>query len=219
MTIDIAQILTYFLAMLFSLTIHEAAHAWVAYLRGDSTARDAGRLTLDPFAHAEPFGTFILPLLGAILHLPIIGWAKPVPVNLKQLKNPKWDNVLVSAAGPAANLFLCVVCIVAQALAQRLGLEPAPGSFFAPLLELATAMVWVNAFLAVFNLIPLPPLDGAAVLGALLPLRWSLSFEKFVRPYGYMMLMMLIISGGLHWVPKFATYYVEIVEAVVGHMF
>jgi Zn-dependent protease len=220
MSPDIFQVLTYFLAMLISLTIHEAAHALVAFMRGDPTAKNLGRLTLNPFAHSELFGTFILPLLGAFMHLPIIGWAKPVPVDLRNVRNPKWDNILIAAAGPLANLVLCFLCVAALAVHSRFLTESLPPeSFFYPLLQLTTALVWVNAFLAVFNLLPLPPLDGATVVGAVLPYKWAQGYDSYVRPYGFFMLMMLIVAGGLHWVPTWAGYYVGLVEKVLGMVF
>ena len=147
-----------FAATLVSLTFHEAAHAAVAWLKGDRTAHAAGRLTLNPLAHVDPVGTVLLPLIGAFSNLPIIGWAKPVPVDLRNLKNPRWDHLQIAAAGPLSNLLLSVV---------SLGALVASGP--TPVSPILLAMVWVNAFLGVFNLLPFPPLDGGTVAATLLP--------------------------------------------------
>jgi Zn-dependent protease len=217
---ETVQVLTYFLAMLFSLSIHEAAHAWLAFVRGDMTAKAAGRLTLNPLAHIDPVGTVVLPLLAAFMHLPLIGWAKPVPVNLRNVKHPRWDDLLIAAAGPVANLLLAFVSAAALAAYAKFAVTTEPaGRFIQPFLDLAAATVWVNALLAVFNLIPLPPLDGAAVFGALLPRRMAIAYDKAIRPNGYILLFMIIIAGGLHWVPKAAGHYVAMVQAVVSTLF
>jgi Zn-dependent protease len=211
-SIDLARLLNYTLAMVLSLSFHEAAHAFVAFLRGDATARSEGRMTLNPLAHIDWFGTILLPLLGALTRLPVIGWAKPVPVDTRNLRNPKWDYVLVAAAGPAANLLLSFGAVVALFLYGVYGSELVPkGSFFYPLTELSEAMVWVNVYLALFNLLPIPPLDGGTVFGALLPDRIAAKYHEIVAPYGTLLLIAIIASGGLHWLPGIAQGFVDAV--------
>src|SRR3954469_23779114 len=133
-----------------SLTIHEAAHAWTADRLGDPTARLLGRVSLNPIVHIDPIGTVILPLLAAVSNLPIIGWAKPVPVNMRQLRDPRRDFMLVAAAGPASNILMAVCGAV---LARWLAV---PSFGQSPVLQ----FVEINIMLAVFNLVPIPPLDG-----------------------------------------------------------
>ena len=209
---------TYLVAMLLSLSFHEAAHALVATLKGDLTAKKQGRLTLNPMAHIDPVGTIILPLIGALANLPVIGWAKPVPVDLRRVKNPRWANLQVSLAGPFANLLLSMICLALVGLHLATDL-PAKGSLLYPFVELAQAMVWVNAFLAFFNLIPLPPLDGAAMITTLLPARWAEKFEEHVAPYGFFLLFVIMISGGLHWLPGIASAFVSISSTLLSPLF
>ena len=217
---QIAQGLTYFLAMLFCLTFHESAHAFAAHLRGDDTAKREGRLSLNPAAHADLVGTIILPLAGFLMGMPIIGWAKPVPLNVRNLKRPSSDAVIVALAGPFSNLvfgFLCVVMLFAY---QRYGFAILPpDSFFYPLIKLLGAMAFVNGALAFFNLIPLPPLDGAALLKAILPTDIYESYEAVAAPYGFIVLFMLAFSGGLAWIGSLTRAWVGLCEIVVQHLF
>lgn len=212
----IAEAATAFLAMLLSLTIHEAAHAWMAKKRGDTTAEREGRLTLNPLAHIDPLGTVILPIVGALTQLPVIGWAKPVPVDLRNVKNPKWDHVLIAFAGPGSNLLLSILAAIAVAFYGAFLKDFVPeGHFLFPLVKLASVMVWVNAFLAFFNLLPLPPLDGSTVFSAFLPDRWARKYEEVIAPYGYFILLLLIVAGGLRWLPPLAAAYVGAVRFAV----
>lgn len=204
----------YLVAMLISLTFHEAAHALVAFMFGDRTAKDEGRLTLNPAAHIDPLGTLLLPAIGAFTGLPIIGWAKPVPVDLRNLRWRRFGNLAVSLAGPLSNLLLAFLCLVALSV-HHITKIPADGTLFHPFVQLAEAMVWVNAFLAFFNLLPLPPLDGAALATTLMPRRWADKYEAYIAPYGYFLLMMIVISGGLHWLPGVASGYVRICVALI----
>lgn len=211
-SLDLARLLNYTLAMVLSLSFHEAAHAFIAYLRGDDTARDAGRLTINPLAHIDWLGTLILPILGALTRLPVIGWAKPVPVNPRNFRYPRFDNMLVAAAGPISNLLLSTAAIMAVFFYGIYGREFIPKeSFFYPLAELSEALIWVNVYLAVFNLIPIPPLDGATVFGILLPPRIAEKYHDVVAPYGVFLLIAIIASGGLHWLPKLAQGFVGLV--------
>lgn len=211
-SIDFVRVLNYITAMILSLSVHEAAHAFVAFTRGDQTARDEGRMTLNPLAHIDWFGTVCLPIIGALTRLPVIGWAKPVPVDPRNFRNAKWDPVLVAAAGPLANIILSCIAVVAIFSYGIFGSEFLPKtSFFYPIIELFEAMVWVNIYLALFNLLPIPPLDGATVLGAVLPARISEKYYETVAPFGTWLLIGIVASGGLHWLPSLAKGFVEFV--------
>ena len=145
--------------MLLSLTVHEAAHAWTADRLGDPTARLLGRVSLNPLVHIDPIGTVLLPLIAAVSNFPIIGWAKPVPVNISRLGHPRRDFMLVAAAGPVSNLVLAVIAAVSFGRAG-------PGSprATADFVECSVWLPTINVFLAVFNMVPVPPLDGGNVL-------------------------------------------------------
>lgn len=194
--IDIAQIVIAFLVLLFSLTVHEASHAWAAWRCGDPTARALGRLTLNPAAHIDPIGTVVFPLIAIATHVPVIGWAKPVPVNESRLRVPRRDMMLVAAAGPASNLVLAV----AAAVIIRLVI-PAPGgtpavAIGAPFAEGLARLLEINVLLAIFNLLPIPPLDGSGVLAGLLPARGAALLDK-ISPYGFVVLYALLLTGTL----------------------
>jgi Zn-dependent protease len=181
--LDIAQIAIGFTVLLFSLTVHEMAHAWTADRLGDPTARILGRVTLNPIAHADPIGTVLFPLLAMVTGAPLIGWAKPVPVDLRRLRHHERDYVLVAAAGPASNIILAVSAAVILAV---LPFSPVVASFL-------TQMVRLNVLLAVFNLLPIPPLDGGNVLSGLLPRRMAYTFDQ-IRPYGFLILYAVILT-------------------------
>jgi Zn-dependent protease len=174
--------------ILISLTIHEAAHAWTADRLGDPTARMLGRLSLNPIVHIDPIGTLLLPILAAISGLPLIGWAKPVPVNTRNLRNPRRDFMLVAAAGPISNLLQATV--VALIMRGVLGAGASP----AYLLSVLQEAVVVNLMLAFFNLIPVPPLDGGNVMLGLLPPRVAAQFGQ-LRQFGFIILYVLMFTG------------------------
>ncbi len=198
---DILRALTYFLAMLLSLSIHEFSHAFVANLRGDDTAKSLGRMTINPLVHIDIMGTVIFPMMGALFLGGVIGWAKPVPVDLSNFKNRKRDHFLVAAAGPVSNVIFCFLCVLTMVVFRRYFYDPSmEESFFFPLVGLLNTMVMVNAILAVFNMIPLPPLDGAAVLAGFLPTAWGDKYDELVAPNGFWILLMLFMAGGLGWV-------------------
>jgi Zn-dependent protease len=176
--------------VLIALTIHEAAHAWTAERLGDPTARLLGRVSLNPIVHIDPIGTILLPLLAAYSGLPIIGWAKPVPVNVNRLRRGRRDFMLVAAAGPISNLLQAVV----GAIAFRVLMAGPGGEGLA--LQVCYAFVTINLLLALFNLIPVPPLDGGNVLAGLLPESAEPVFG-LLRQYGIIVLYALMFTGVL----------------------
>jgi Zn-dependent protease len=190
LTIDFLAAAISFGVLLLSLTIHEAAHAWTAYRLGDPTARTLGRVSLNPVVHVDLIGTIVLPILAAISHFPIIGWAKPVPVNPRNFRNPRRDFVLVAAAGPISNLLQALVA----AILLRGAVALAQGDAGGLLLNALLMAVEINLLLAFFNLIPVPPLDGGNVLLGLLPPRAALGFSQ-IRQYGFIVLYALLLSG------------------------
>jgi len=187
--------------VLFAITLHEAAHGYVARHFGDMTAYAQGRISLNPLRHIDPIGTILLPLLMLFMGTGILfGWAKPVPVNFSALRHPKKDMLWVALAGPAANLFMALF----WGAMYKVGFM-FPGSYFAePLLGMADFGVTINAVLMVLNLLPLPPLDGGRIAISLLPHRQSYQLAK-VEPYGIVILILLAVVpvGGqpvLSWV-------------------
>jgi Zn-dependent protease len=169
------------------IVVHEVAHGYVAFRMGDPTARDAGRLTLNPVAHMDPVGTVILPMLLVLSHSPIIfGWAKPVPVNPRNFRNPRKGMLLTSLAGPAANFGLAVIF----AAVFKTGIFPAGSLMWTVLLY----GILISLVLGVFNLIPIPPLDGSNILMTLLPLEMARAYGRMQR-YGFVILIALLYLG------------------------
>ena len=185
----------YFLALVIAVILHEISHGLVALAFGDDTARRAGRLTLNPIPHIDPLGSIIMPAIGALTGIPVIGWAKPVPVNPGRLRNPRRDMLVVSLAGPATNLGLMVA---GAAVARSLYRPSFAGVIFISQLptavQFALAFAVVNLFLGLFNLLPVPPLDGAALLERVLPRAWLAGWRRF-QPYGVLVLFALVVSG------------------------
>ena len=174
--------------LLFSVIVHEVAHGYVALLNGDPTARLAGRITLNPGPHIDPVGTIVLPLLLLITNAGVLfGWAKPVPVNPYNYRHYRWGEFSVSAAGPLSNLALAVVF----AMLLRLGLGN-PG-----LLKLAYYGVSINVFLALFNLVPIPPLDGSHIVAILLPPSLARLYAH-LEPVGFVLLLLLFYTGAFN---------------------
>jgi len=193
--LDLSRILIGFVVLLLSLTFHEAAHAWSADILGDPTARRLGRVSLNPIVHIDPIGTLLFPLIGMLTpNVPLIGWAKPVPVNTANLHGHwKRKYMLIAAAGPASNLVLATISAVGLHLIGFTGgSTPAVYQIY----QFFGVMVIVNVLLAVFNMLPIPPLDGGNVLSGLLHGR-ALELFNSVRPYGMLILYGLLLSGML----------------------
>ena len=193
--INFAQVFISFAVLLFSLTVHEMAHAWTADRLGDSTARLLGRVSLNPLVHADPLGTVLFPLVALITGAPIIGWAKPVPVLTRALRHPRRDYILVAAAGPASNLvlaFSAATVLAALTISPQISGE---ANVSVPVARILSALIRLNVLLAVFNMIPIPPLDGGNVLAGLLPRSLAAVFNS-LRPYGFLLLYALILTGG-----------------------
>ena len=179
--------------MLASLTVHEWAHAFTADRLGDPTARLLGRISLNPIVHIDLIGTILLPLIAIISNFPILGWAKPVPVNTSRLGHPKRDFMIVAAAGPASNIALAILAAVAyDALGGAASIRP---GLLDPVTLLGRA-VEINILLAVFNMIPVPPLDGGNVLAGLLPDSMG-GLLQGLRQYGFIILYVLLFTGVL----------------------
>lgn len=190
---------------IFAVIIHEVAHGWAAYRLGDPTAKYLGRLTLNPIPHIDPIGTVVLPILLMIMNSPVVfGWAKPVPINFLGLRNPKRDIIYVGLAGPLANIIFAFI------LAALFRLFPFMHS---PMLAgIVFSSIVVNLFLAAFNLIPLPPLDGSRILFGLLPARLAVRYMS-IEKYGFIILFILIWLGFIDW---FVNPMVSILARVIG---
>jgi Zn-dependent protease len=187
----IFEIASWLVPLVIAIVFHEVAHGLVARRLGDPTAEERGRLTLNPIKHVDPFGTVILPLLLAVSHAPIFGWAKPVPVNYRRLRKPRRDMVLVAIAGPGMNLLLAVVGAVILGVTVMASGGAQDG---VPLLIAANALnfVFINIFLGVFNLLPVPPFDGGHVVEGLLPPSLAVPFQKIGR-YSLLVMMILLL--------------------------
>jgi Zn-dependent protease len=193
----IQEILLVAPGFLLAITVHEFAHGYVAYRFGDSTAKAQGRLTFNPISHLDPFGTLVLVLTRTI------GWAKPVPVDPRNLRNPRADMLWISLAGPAANLVAATILagalhLLAFATGGKLSGQ---ASYFIlqPLILILYMGIHINVVLAVFNIIPVPPLDGSKILAGLLPREQAYQFEK-LEPYGFLILMLLIFTNVITYV-------------------
>jgi len=182
------------IVLLFSVIIHEIAHGYVAYSLGDPTAKYEGRLTLNPLKHLDPFGSIILPLLLFIAGSPFLfGWAKPVPINPYNFRDQKYGEIKVSIAGPISNLCLAIFCGLILRFIPETIIASNPG-----IIITLGYIVAINLWLAVFNLIPVPPLDGSWILFSLLPDRMQ-NIKNFLKQYGVVILVLLILFGGSAW--------------------
>ncbi len=207
----VIRIIGYFV-LLFAITIHESAHGWAALKMGDPTAHNLGRITLNPLPHIDPIGTILLPLIMMFTGIPFFGWAKPVPVNPLNLRNPRRDNLLISAAGPLSNLtaaaFFLIGIIILKFFSPNLSYffrslligGPGFGGGFQPLQGLALILFYgalINALLAIFNLIPVPPLDGSGVLMGFLSDEAAEKYDR-IRPFGFLIIIALLFLGALN---------------------
>jgi len=196
--LNLVQVIAiYALPVIFAITLHEAAHGYVAKYFGDMTAYMEGRVSLNPLRHIDPFGTVALPLIllgltklvgGGI----IFGWAKPVPVNFANLRHPKRDMLWVAAAGPLSNFVMALI----WALLVKIGLSLPENYFALPLALMGAAGVFFNIIIMVLNLVPLPPLDGGRILVSLLPRRVAWRVAR-IEPYGFLILILLLFTGVL----------------------
>jgi len=182
------------LPVLFAITLHEVAHGWIAKLRGDSTAWMLGRLSLNPVRHIDPVGTILVPAVTFILGGMLFGWAKPVPVNSRNFKQPRSDMALVAVAGPVANLAMALAWALVIRFSMMLGDFSSSVVWFILLAGIAGMLI--NSVLMVLNLLPLPPLDGGRILAGLVPPRWSIMLDR-IEPYGIWILVALLFMGGL----------------------
>lgn len=197
--IDLTEILIVLVVLISSLSVHEAAHAFAADRLGDPTARHLGRLSLNPAVHVDPIGTLLFPLIAFMTGVPLIGWAKPVPVDPRYLKHPKRDFALIAAAGPASNLVMAGLGAIVLEIARSASGpgDIVGGALTGPLGALFFTFTIVNVLLAVFNMIPVPPLDGGNVLLGVLPPGPSRIVEQ-LRPYGFLILYALMLTGMLN---------------------
>jgi Zn-dependent protease len=189
MTIEHVSIVFQVIVFLFAISVHESAHAWMAWKLGDPTARMLGRVTLNPIRHIDPIGTVLLPLLALFYHFPMIGWAKPTPVDPRNFQHHVRDDILTSVAGPVSNFLIATVSIIALRFLAMFG---GAASISEPLVLLLWMSMSINVLLGVFNLIPVPPLDGSHVFRHLLP-------EPMRRAYdmiGIFGLLLLFVAGG-----------------------
>ena len=185
---DFQTLLIYIIPLLFAITLHEAAHGWVASKLGDHTARMMGRVTLNPIKHVDPVGTVVVPLLLIVMNVGFIfGWAKPVPINFSALRSQKSGMIWVALAGPGANFLMAIGWLILAIISLKLEL------FI--LYSMARVGIFLNILLAVFNLLPIPPLDGSRVISALLPGPLAYKYGQFEQ-YGFLILLGLMFIGG-----------------------
>ena len=186
----------FFVGLVAAVILHEVSHGFVALRLGDDTAKRAGRLTLNPLPHIDPFGSLILPALGALSGAPVLGWAKPVPVNPTRLRRGRKDMLFVSLAGPATNLSLCFGAAVVAKVVYGASTGFFPTFESLPLaVRVPFLFAVVNLFLGLFNLVPIPPLDGSAILERMLPASALPGWYRF-RQYGMLILFLLVFSTG-----------------------
>jgi Zn-dependent protease len=193
----IAQGLTAYVVLLFSLSFHESAHAWMAWKLGDDTAKRLGRVSLNPIVHIDPIGTLVFPLLQIFTGIPLLGWAKPTPYNPANFRpdvSLRRGHMLVAAAGPVSNFLLSLIFTFVLFVLARLSL---PVEAWRPVWTLMVIGIELNVLLALFNFVPVPPLDGSKVAAYGLPDAAAESYIRVVGPYGFLILVLLMISGAL----------------------
>ena len=179
------------LPLIFAVTLHEAAHGWVADKLGDSTARQLGRITVNPLRHIDWFGTILLPMLMMAFTGFLFGWAKPVPVNMSRLRNPRRDMVWVALAGPGANVLMAILWSLLLLLADS---SLTPETLALPLAAMAVAGIFINLILMALNLLPILPLDGGRVLAGVLPAALARLYAR-IEPFGFFIIVGLLVAG------------------------
>lgn len=211
---DIAYTIAVWAApILFAITLHEAAHGWVANKLGDPTAKKLGRITLNPIKHIDPVGTIAVPLFLAMVSPFVLGWAKPVPVEPRYFKSPLLDMALVAVAGPASNFFMA--CFWAMFIQLAL-VSLAPSQTLVFLTEMGKNGIIINVVLMVLNLLPIPPLDGGRVMAGILPPRLALPFMQLER-FGMVIILLLLVSGILGKIMwPIVQHFVEIIGFIFG---
>lgn len=188
----IQKIIIYSIPVIFAITVHEVAHGWMASRLGDQTARMMGRLTLNPVKHIDPVGTIMVPVIMLMFTPFMLGWAKPVPVNWRNLRHPRRDMAWVAVAGPAANLLMLVIWAL---LAKFILLSGTGNSEYGlPFMAMAMGGILINIVLIVLNLLPVPPLDGSRIVSSLLPPRSAILYNR-LEPYGLMIVLALMATG------------------------
>lgn len=207
---------TAIIPIVIAITFHEAAHGLIAYKLGDSTARDMGRLTLNPFPHIDPFNTVIMPIMLFVISNGsfIFGAAKPVPVNFNNLKNPKRDTAIVSAAGPASNIIIAFISIlILKLLPNTASMAGLSIKILLPVSKMLMYSIYFNIFLAAFNLLPIPPLDGGRILTSLLPFRQSYQFSR-IEPYGFFIILGLWALGLMTYIIVPIQYLIKVIISI-----
>ena len=188
----IQKIAVWVVPVIFAITVHEVAHGWVAKYYGDNTAWMLGRLTLNPIKHIDPVGTILVPGLMLAFTGFVFGWAKPVPVNVRNLRNPKHDMAIVALAGPVANILMAL----GWALFIRIALLINITEYSLPMIYVGIAGIMINLILALLNMLPIPPLDGSRILSWALPGRWGIYYNQFEQ-YGFYLLVLLLMTNSL----------------------
>lgn len=203
----VGQFILYMVALIFSLSVHESAHAWMSSRFGDDLARSQGRISLNPLAHVDPIGTLLFPAIAFFTHAPLIGWAKPTPVNPLRWRNKRVANFWVSAAGVICNFIIAIVSGIGIRVlytariiefSDQGGLGPAGTDSMIPIgaVELLMVFFTLNVALGVFNLLPIPPLDGSKILQSILPSSFDSAFESLER-FGFLLLFVAVFTGVL----------------------
>ena len=213
--------------LIIAIVFHEVAHGWVAYALGDPTAKEQRRLSLNPLRHVDPVGTVILPGALKLLGMPVFGWAKPVPVIKQRLRNPRFGMMAVAAAGPGSNLLMAAIAAVAVGLMVQ-GAVPAQGGVQGFVLFSLVQFIQINVFLALFNMLPIPPFDGSHIVEGLLPRAMVPGYER-LAPLGFPLVLLVLVIlpwlfpafnpvGALLGGPVGWTYarYLELIGAVAG---
>ncbi len=201
----VQTIAVWILPVIFAITVHEVAHGWVALRCGDKTAWMLGRLTLNPIKHIDPIGTILVPGLLLISFTGFIfGWAKPVPVNSRNLRNPKRDMAYVAVAGPAANILMAIIWALIARVAVTINIE----SVSLPLIYMGAAGITINLVLALVNLLPIPPLDGSRIMSSLLPNRWSWRYNQLER-FGFIILIAMLYTGVLSSILGYPLFFLQ----------